>query len=170
MRELQTNEKVIGGALFRVKPLGALKGQVILFRLIKAVGPAVSRLAVAVAAKGGSLAEGAVLAAVLANLPTVAVVFFEHATPDVLAEVTTALAAETEVSMDEGEHFIGLSTVYDKHFAGKYRDLMTWLVFAIQVNFGPFESGASDAIGALLARAKGATSSISQPSASATGG
>lgn len=95
-------------------------------RLFKAIGPAAS----AAIDSRGNLDRNS-LATIVHNLAGT----LSEADFDYLCE---AFASGSSVQVES--KFVGLSEagVFDLHFAGKYGDLLQWLWFCVEVNFGNF--------------------------------
>lgn len=64
------------------------------------------------------------------------------------------------------ERMLDLGMVFDDHFAGKYPQMLEWLKFALEVNFGPL----SDALGGLIRGLTGLSPSKPQPAATGSPG
>lgn len=132
MQLFKTEEKVIGAYTYKVTQLDAITGRRAFTRMMKVVGPAL----------GGS-SEG---------LET----FFSSLAEDDMDHFCNLFAKMTTVSggdLREGAE-PQLSDVFMYHFAGRYLEMVEWLVFAFKVNFASFFAGA----GALAAQVRGQAS------------
>lgn len=139
MRKPET--RTIEGTNYEVTPLGPDDTLLVLRRLTKAAGPALSQLATAAAAAGGSLGSvGGEL--VLGELGAVA----ERLTDDDLLFVRKLLSKHTEVHHADGRKQ-PLDGIYNLHFEGEIVAFFGWLVFGLEVTFAPLGR-------ALSARAK----------------
>ncbi len=115
---LQAKSKVIDGLEYKVTQLGAKEGRRLLTRLVKVAGPMM-------AGAGTGDVSGA-LERALGGLKDEDVDF-----------LCDTLARSTEVQVDS-THQPLLADIFDSHFAGNYHNLMKWLAFALEVNFGSF--------------------------------
>jgi hypothetical protein len=57
--------------------------------------------------------------------------------------VCNIFADSTDVVIhdDKGKREPQLSKIFDLHFAGKYDEMLAWLIFCVEVNFGSFFDG-----------------------------
>jgi len=113
---------VIDGDVYRVTPLPAGKGLRVFVIVAKTVSPALSKIG-SLKELGDGLLEG--LSAVTEKLD-----------PDDFVTVCNLLAENTTLRRKDGKE-LGLSAVFDMHFAGNYVALVKWLKFALEVNLGP---------------------------------
>lgn len=67
----------------------------------------------------------------------------------------------TEVHL--GDKWPQLSDVFDEHFAGRYADLLSWLMFALEVNFGSFFTEAVKKLEGFAATVKKSKSESTTP-------
>jgi hypothetical protein len=135
MQLRQVEEKVIGGDTFEVTQLGAISGSKVLVRVLKILGPAFASKDV------GKMDVGKM---------------FEALQEDDLDYLVKAFGPMTLVK-GKGQ----LSDIFDLQFAGKYKDMFTWLFFCLQLNYGDFLKGglASAAVQAVAgAQASASTS------------
>ncbi len=109
MRETKT--KSIGQLDYTVTQLGATAGRKVLVRLAKVIG----------AGLGGPEPISGMLAAV---------------NDDDMAFMCDQFAALTTVKI--GDKSPGLKDIFEEHFAGKHLEMIYWLAFCIEVNFGSF--------------------------------
>lgn len=123
MREPQ--DKVINGRNYRITPLGASKGLGILTLLTKHIARGLESVPSLAA-----LAEhaGTALADVASNL--------DEAHVDRLCK-TLAESAQVEPTPGS-ENLVPLASCYENHFAGNYGELVAFVAFALEVNFGSF--------------------------------
>jgi hypothetical protein len=115
--------KSIGAHDYTVEPHGAIKGRAILLRLAKVVGPALS--GVTKDNWGDKLSQ-----------------LFGNLSEDDLTFFCNEFAAKTMVSTPDGGQLL-LSKVFDVHFQDAYLELLQWLGFCVEVNFGGFFRGAA---------------------------
>jgi hypothetical protein len=138
---IQSQERTIGGTTYKVTQLGASTGLQLLVRLTKVLGPSIGELT----KTGGANildAKGDAVAGAIAKLA-------EHLTYEDLAHTCDVLGEFTEIL--NGAKAMKLTReARELHFAGNYGELMRWIVFALEVNFGSF-FGASG-LGAVLRR------------------
>lgn len=121
---LRAEERDIGGLKYKITQLGAVKGRAVALRLVKAIGPAFASLA-----GKGKLEEA--LPGLFANLSL---------DENDLTYFCDAFAEKTFVFTADGK-MPRLDNVFDVHFAGKYRDMMGWLIACVEVNYSDFFRG-----------------------------
>jgi hypothetical protein len=115
----KVQDQVIGDTTYRVTQLGATTGSKVMFRLIRA------------------------FASIAAGLQT-GQLSFESMTPEDFDWLVTTMQPTTKVQVVDvaagngSSKFVDLSFMFDDHFAGKYFEMVDWLKFALEVNFGPF--------------------------------
>lgn len=109
---VETKEKTIEGTTYRVRQLDAVKGRKVVARLIRLLSNA---------AAGGDDALSKIFASV---------------TEEDMDYFCDVFAASTDVNY-EGK-WPCLKDVFGLHFAGKYGEMMQWLLFCVEVNFGNF--------------------------------
>lgn len=126
---LLVQSKTIGEYSYAVTQLDAVKGRRVFARLLKVAAPALASLSGGSKVKPDDLAKG--LAALAETLSEDDVDFF-----------CDAFAPSTTVTLADGKA-PRLSDIFAVHFAGKYLELVKWLAFALEVNFGPFWRGLS---------------------------
>lgn len=114
---IEPKSKEIGGATYVVTPMVATKGRKVFARLIKIAGPVLGKIAEA-PPEGR---QAALLAAIGAHVSEDDFEYF----CDVFAPTTTVDGAD-------------LSKAFAVHFMGKYADMVEWVAFAVEVNFGDF--------------------------------
>lgn len=142
MRE--TKKKAIGdrGHVYHVTQFGARHGMRVAIRLAKMIGGAAGA---ALAADEEGF-DAKVVGAIIANLAeTVSEADFDF--------LCDEFGKATSVSGGEyGDRTIALDAdgLFDLHFAGQYVELGSWLVFAVEVNFGGFLAVAAQAKGAAI--------------------
>jgi hypothetical protein len=132
-------KRAVGTANYEVTPLGALEGSRVFARLLSIAGPVVETIAKA--GPKGDAAGAAVFAALTQRI-----------TPEDLTFFCEVFARWTTVNINGKEP--RLSDIFDEHFSGNYGDMLQWLSFCIEVNFGSFFGGSSLAnVGAALGKA-----------------
>jgi hypothetical protein len=116
---IETKEKQIGGRgyVYRVTQFGAKKGNQVMVRLAKVIGKMV----------GGDLEQ------IVTNL----VDAIDETQLDFFCD---AFASMTEVAGGDFKGAVKLSSegVFDLHFAGEYKEMGQWLLFAIETNYASF--------------------------------
>lgn len=138
-------ERTIDGVRYQVQQVGASLGAEIMFRLARSFG------------------------AILAGL-NVGTLSVESLSPADFNWLLKTLIAGSKVGIvdekgDGRERMADLSFVFDEHFAGKYPQMLEWMQFALEVNFGPLDA----ALGSLI-RGAGMLGSNSSRRPAATGG
>jgi hypothetical protein len=131
---LKTEEREIGGLKYRVTQLGAKAGRAALLRIMKTVGPAAAML------------QGDDLAGALGK-------FFENLS-EVDLDYFCALFGEKSFVFQADGKMPRVDQVFDEHFAGRYLDMIEWLIFAGEVNFADFFRGVGGKIGGVLSVGK----------------
>lgn len=122
---METKTKTIGDYEYRVTQLTTGPGLQLTARVMNILGPG---LANAAGASGGTGARAAALFGAIVASPQLG---------DHLEWLSKLLAPTTQVWTPDGKSFT-LSSGYDAHFAGRYAQLLEWLLFAIEVNCGSF--------------------------------
>jgi hypothetical protein len=137
---LQSETHTIEGVTYKVTQLPFKRGQRLLVRLFKTLGPA---LAAAIAAapriKGRKLGEMPV-AEVLPGISQALLLLSDKLSEQDMEYVTDTLAELTEFSRD-GKTWLPLSQELEFHFAGRYGAFLKWLGFALRVNYLGFSNG-----------------------------
>ncbi len=135
---LETKSKTIGATEYVVRQLPATKGRLVLLRLAKALGPVAASIS-ATKDKHSAMAESLEKA-------------ISSVTDDDFTFLCNTFADSTDVTIndDKGRRSPKLATIFDLHFAGNYLEMVQWLVFCVEVNFGSFfaAAGLAPAIGA----------------------
>lgn len=122
----------IGVHTYKVTQLDAITGRRAFTRLLKLIGPAMSKL--------DGMGESS-LARAMAEL----VGHLEEGDVDYFCDTFSAV---TEVSGGKyAKAAPQLDTVFLSHFAGEYLEMTQWLVFCMKVNFASFFAGAGQALG-----------------------
>lgn len=158
MREVQAQKRKIGDYSYRVTPLGVGKGKALLVRLARAMGPALAAAVDGIGSGGGSLAK--LPAGVLAPGIRELAASLNEEDLDYAVEV---LAETTEVS--SGGEWAELDKLVEFHFRGAYDELLQWLWFSLEVNYGSFRRFLST-LAALGAAQPGAAGPDTSPSRS----
>jgi hypothetical protein len=149
-------KKVIGGVRYGMEPLGGLTGQLVLLRLARPW----ALILEAAAAKGidnaslEQLVSSGGLSKALGAISDADLTFITEK----LAEKTTLFVPDGKVVREWP-----LASQYDSHFAGRYQEMLEWLLWGIKLNrlFVRAPSRASEAAGA---------SASESPTASTGGG
>lgn len=144
-----THTREIEGVTYRVTMLGAKDGLRTLARLSKLLGP------VALAADGGSVVGGIVEAV-------------RSLDPDEVVTLACAFEGSTKVVQpvqSSGARSIDLPLDMDAHFAGKIGALLSWLSFAIEVNYADFFGEIVSTVTAATSAMRGASKSLNTSAA-----
>lgn len=121
---LETKTKRIGAHEYRVTVLDAISGRGLFVRLAKIAGPAFLNF-------DGKNLE--------ASFPKVFGAVASSLTEEDLTVFCDVLGRSTEVAGgDYSQRSPNLADVFALHFAGKYPEMLQWLIFALEVNFGSF--------------------------------
>lgn len=107
---METQTKRLGEHEYTVHPLGALKGRKLLVKLIRVMGPAL-----------GSDPEKAL----------------DALDAGVFEEVCDTFADSSFVTLPSGKA-PKVKEVFDLHFAQKYGEMIQWILFSLEVNYGGF--------------------------------
>jgi hypothetical protein len=135
----ETREIEISGVTYLVTQLPAKKGQALLVRLVKLLGPGVGSF-VGGLGRGAEDTDSAIALGVGDAIHDLAARLNEAEVGGVLEE----FAKRTTVVKSEDVHVV-LSSIYDDHFAGAYDQLMVWARFCLEVNYRSFFAGQSGA-------------------------
>jgi hypothetical protein len=119
---LETVTKEIEGTTYEVRQLDAVKGRKVFVRFAKLIAPALAEIQ---GQKDPNAALGRVVSTFAAGIDEETLDYF----CDAFAPTTCIV---------EGAKKPELSKVFALHFAGKYFELVQWLVFCFEVNFGSF--------------------------------
>lgn len=129
---IETKEFSVGGYQYKITQFGAKKGQSLLLVCAKIIGGSVGEVA---ATNSGDVALGKALQRIF----------------DGLSEATFAKTCEDFAEVcyfsEDGEKWIKLSSQYNDHFAGRYKELLQWLEGCFQANFGSFLEELKGAVG-----------------------
>lgn len=142
MAREQIRSPVIDGYQYVVRQLGARTGRKIADELFRALLPALIELAASGDDKKGvkleSIIEG-LTAASARNAIEIALKALPPARVDALIDTLAGLTDIYSPGSDEfGDSGAPLSRQFDDHFAGRYKAMYQWLVFALKVNFADF--------------------------------
>ncbi|NIQ97428.1 MAG: hypothetical protein GWN87_27080 [Desulfuromonadales bacterium] len=149
MREQKTSDD-IGGYRYRVTMLPAKLGFRMTVMLTKTLVPMLGGISVKKGQKVADLMNEDVSS--FLDFGRLAERLSKNIDEENVQTLVNALAESTDIfgKGDRGEFGDAgapLSEHFDDHFAGRYRNLLRWLAFAMKVNFGDFLSG--DVIGLL---------------------
>lgn len=123
---LPVESKMIGEHVYKVTALDALAGRKVMARLLKVLGPAMAGLS----KPEGKEEPGSRAAQAFADV-------LSRVTEEDVEALCNAFAPSTEVSAGAyGDKSPRLQGIFAVHFAGRYDELLQWLVFCLQVNFG----------------------------------
>ena len=120
---ISVQDRVIGGCTYRVRALGGLTGRSVGLRLFRLAGSAFS---------AGTKDLGAVFAKLAMSLGDDDLTYF----CDVFATHTQIIKAGVKAAPT-----LDMPGIFDLHFAGNYLDMVNWLRFCVEVNFGSVFSG-----------------------------
>jgi len=148
---IKTESKAIGdrGYTYTVQQFGAREGGRMLVRLAKLLGKPVGD-----AVSAGDVLDIRAAGAVIAGLA-------DAISEDEFDHLCTSFGKRSTVSGGNGEQAPQLQYgpktipladggIFDLHFAGAYVELVGWLAFALEVNYGSFLTVANAAKGDLL--------------------
>lgn len=121
---LETQRREIGGVTYEVRQLDAVRGRRVFVRFAKVVAPALGALKAA-AKMSPDEALAYALGQLVGNVSEEDLDFF----CDVFAPATCLV---------EGNNRPELAKRFELHFAGKYLEMLEWLAFCFEVNFGSF--------------------------------
>lgn len=110
----ESKQKVVEGTTYTVTQLGAVTGRKVLLRLMKVYGVAVS--------------SPDPIPALLSALTDEDLTFV----CDEFAKYSTYCTSADPSKSPE------LAQMFDFHFAGNYSNMLTWLAFCVEVNYGSF--------------------------------
>lgn len=129
--EVQTEERAIGGVIYRVTPLPAGKALVLSRRLAALIVPTLGDLAQFAARPSGSpvtagdlVALVKVLDLIVDSMDDAAVVYLY----ETFAPTTQAVVGEKKFALEKS---------FDVHFQGRLVECLEWLRFCLEVNFRP---------------------------------
>ena len=130
----KTEKKTLGERTYIVTQMGGVQGRKVLMRFLQVAGGALGALT----GKGGKAQMQEGIKSLVEGLSEENTEYFFN-----------AFTEGTQVQLD-ATHTVLLSNpgMFDDLFAGNYVEMMEWLVFSFQVNFGHFLDGGS----ALLAQ------------------
>lgn len=128
---LKTESKTLGSHEYTVTQLGAVVGRECLRRFVRVAGPAVGAIAEATGKEGG--ASAAVSQAVLRLV--------EGLSADDLTYFCDVFGPTGTVTLADGRK-PRIKDAFADHFAGNYFEMVLWLGFCVEVNFGGFFSEA----------------------------
>lgn len=148
-------EREIGGCIYKVRQLDAVEGSRMLARIHKAVLPALESID-----SVDDVKVGKVLTDLAANVSIADLDYLR----DTFARVT-------EVRLPDGrEPILSDAIKGEGHFAGAYDEMLEWLTFCLEVNFGTFFQKLRGRIAGALARKKPSSSTSPAASTGASGG
>lgn len=161
---IEARDREINGTHYTVRMLNGTKGKALLTRLFKLAGPALADILAGI--KDAQSVQEMKLDGVAD-----AVRSFASRLPDnELNEITLILAEHTEITIAGGKP-MALKQLADSHFAGNYREMFSWIAFALEVNYADFfggSDGLQSAFSALRAKAQSRFSSQQPPIGSST--
>jgi len=129
---IETRETVIGDTTYLVAQLGTKKGQALLVRIVKLLGPGVGSF-VGGLGRGASAADEALALGIGDAIHELAGRLNEQEVAGVLEEF-----AKNTMVVKSAELHVRLSEIYDDHFAGRYHELLAWARFCMEVNYRSF--------------------------------
>ncbi len=120
----KNESRQIGDCTYEVTQLGGIAGRKVFGRLVKLLGGAVGALS-----------------GIKENGPDAMVAAFkslaENLDDQTIEYLCTTFDGLTQVHLPSGKT-PNLRDVFDDHFAANYGDMVSWLVFCLEVNFGSF--------------------------------
>lgn len=130
---IEAREITIGGTTYRVTQLGTKKGQALLVRLVKLLGPGVGSFVGGMGRSSADEFDSALALGVGDALHDLAHRLDAAEVAGVLEEF-----AKITVILQSDDVQPLLWSVYDDHFAGRYDELLAWAKFCMEVNFSSF--------------------------------
>lgn len=134
---IETRETTIGSTTYLVTQLPAKKGQALLVRLVKLLGPGVGSF-VGGLGRGAEEVDAALALGVGDAIHDLAARLTEQEVSSVLDEL-----ARHTVVVQSSEIHLRLSDIYDDHFAGAYHEMLAWARFSLEANYRGFFAGQS---------------------------
>ncbi len=130
---LESQQKQIGTNTYEVTQLNAIKGRAVFTRFAKMVAPIVGEISSDAAGKDVNERLTKAFASLLGNVSEEDMNFF-----------CDAFAPTTCLVIDEGGRTRrpNLKELFGLHFAANYAEMLGWLYFCIEVNFGSFFAAA----------------------------
>lgn len=133
---LDKHEKQIGENLYEVTLLDARTGYRLGLKITKALARGARKGGELDDVKGGETLRVAMLGKVIQGLANA----IESLPEEDLTHVIETFAKTTSIRMGENSA-PPLSKVFDLHFAGKYDEMLQWIEFCLEVNYGPLVAG-----------------------------
>lgn len=143
MARKSQKSSVIDGYQYRVRQFGATEGMQVLTSLTKILAPSAAHFVPGL----GQDTEMSVDLLMSSNISTDVLSsaverLAVNLTSESVADVVSRLATHTDIfGPGFGDQGAPLDTHYDDHFAGRYKALFSWILFALKVNFGSFLQG-----------------------------
>ncbi len=150
MQTFATETKTIGAFRYKVTQLDAHRGRRAFMRLTKLIGPAMVQLQ-----SSGKLDDKIekAITQLVDRLGEDDVDYF----CDLFASMTSVSGGDLKANAEPQ-----LDAIFSVHFAGRYLEMLQWLIFSMKVNFASFFGGWA----ALLAPALSASDSPKEPTGS----
>ena len=132
---LNAERREIGGHIYEVHQLGAIKARALFVRLTKALGPVLSSLleSTTMSTRKAAALQSFAMAPVIEELAL-------RITEEDFCYLCDVLGECTFLVGDKGQLAKLERKLQDVHFAGRMLDSLKWLGFAIEVNFADFFS------------------------------
>lgn len=137
---IETKEFSVGTYRYRLTQFGAKKGQALLLTCAKIVGGSVAETA---ASNGGDVQLGNALKTLFTEL-----------SETTFARICEDFAGACHFSEDGTDLWKPLGPAYNDHFAGRYTELLKWLVGCFNANYESFFSELKEATGLQLSQTK----------------
>ncbi len=130
---LTTQQKTIGANTYEVTQLNAIKGRGVFTRFAKMIAPVIEELAAGDTGKDANARIAKAFASLLGSLSEDDMNFF-----------CDAFAPTTCLVIDDGgkTRRPALKDLFGLHFASNYSEMLGWLYFCLEVNFGSFFAAA----------------------------
>lgn len=128
---IEKKTKRIGEYEYEIETFGARQGMTVLLTLVRFIGPALSA-----ALDSGGITE-ATLSKGLESFAKTATEADFAILVDAFAERTKVLFPTT-TKAGPGVSRVNLKEIFDSHFAGSYKALIEWLIWAATENYGRF--------------------------------
>jgi hypothetical protein len=133
-------ERHIGEHVYRVRPMQPKRVLRTAPILAKLLVPALGHL-VDGASKGAKISDVLEADVTGASFGAAAQALMAAWDQPKMDELVDELAATSEVGLDGGSKWPQLSAIFDAHFTGRTQEMLGWLAFAVEAQYGDFFGG-----------------------------